>query len=152
MIDIANFYKHEIIGVNLSTPFITKNRCKKCASHPAIYYYIRNGYLYIDPRHSINTKYNIIRKYGKRMCSNHSMMIAPKHYAGLSGLSHTPSYKGYLPKFHYSRGRKYKTNVTEFLMCECGETSWAFSSKAIQECPEIINRKSRHKYPQKFEF
>ena len=155
MINITHFgrdYKFEIIGVNFSSTFMAKSRCKKCGSHPAVYYYTRNKYLWLDPHNAINSHLSVLKKYTKRMCSDHYMMISPKYFTNLISFSQSTSYKGYLPKLHNSRGRNFSSNIAEFLMCECGDTSWAFSDKAVRGCPEVFNRKSRFKYPQKFEY
>jgi hypothetical protein len=152
MIDLAfRNYKSEIIRINLSTPFLVKNRCKECGSHPSIYYYIRNRNLWLDPRRVLKD-FDILKKYYKRMCSDHYMMLSPKYFTDLGSFSHQVGYKGFLPKLHRSRGRSIISNIAEFLMCECGATSWAYADKAVINCPEIANRKARSKYPQKFEF
>jgi len=149
--DIYRLYKQQIIRVNLSTPFIVKSRCKKCKSNPSIYYYIRNKHLSIDPRSGLKI-FESIKKYYKRMCADHYMMISPKYFTDLGSFSHSVNYKGFLPKLHRARGVNIGSNITEFLMCECGATSWAFTDKAAMARPEIVNRKARNKYPQKFEF
>jgi hypothetical protein len=145
-------YKFEEIGVNFSSTFMAKSRCKKCGSHPATYYYTRNKYLWLDPNNALKANTVGLRKYLKRMCADHYLMIAPKYFTNLINFSHSTYYKGYLPKLHTSRGRNFRSSITEFLMCECGDTSWAFADKAVRGCPEIFNRKSRFKYPQKFEY
>lgn len=136
--------RREIININLSFPFMMKNRCKECSSLPCIYYYIRNRSLFLNPRKTA-------RKY-KRMCTDHYFWVSPKDVDSLVDFSHTAIYKGYSPAIYRSRGNRRPINMTEYLMCECGATSWAFNDKSVRECPEVVNRKSRGKYPQRFEF
>lgn len=139
-----DFTKMEVIKVNYSSPFLIKSRCKKCHSLPSIYYYIHNRYLALNCRRSP-------RKV-KRMCANYYLLVAPANISDIGDLVFTPLFKGCYPTLQRTRGHKNNTNMTEYLMCDCGETSWAFSDKAIRNRPEIANRKGRHLYPQKFEF
>lgn len=142
---------NEIIVVNLSTPFLIKNKCKECGSNPVTYFYVRNKTLWIDPNRIIQS-FDLLKKYYKRMCSDYYMKVSPKYFNDLSHFSYYTLYKSYLPKLHHTRGRDLSPNVSEFLMCECGATSWIFSNLSAKKCPEVVNRKSRYSYPHKFDF
>jgi hypothetical protein len=151
MIDIFQSYKPEIIRVSLSTPFLVKSRCKHCASLPSHYYYIRNATMWFNPRVVID-RFKSNLKYFKKMTTDHYMIDDPKYFHDMSNFTHAVTYKGYRPRLHRTRGSSATQDVVEFLMCECGKTSWGFSDKAIKNRPEIVNKKSRRRFPQKFEF
>lgn len=143
--------KLEIIRINLSTPFLTRSRCKSCAGFPTIFFYIKNPTLWYSPRRRTDL-FVKLTKHIKRMCNNYHIFFDPKYYSGVSNFGHTPNYKGYKPNLHRTRGTSPVQNIVEFLMCNCGATSWAFTDKAAQNHPEITCRKARYKFPNKFEF
>lgn len=151
MIDEFRTYKPEIVRVNLSTPFLVRSRCKFCAGLPTHYYYIRNATMWYNPRKPID-HFKQMTKYVKRMCSDHYLMEEPKYFVEMASFSHPVSYKGYRPRLHRTRGSSATQDVVEFLMCDCGRSSWAFSDKAVKYRPEIVARKARYRFPQKFEF
>lgn len=144
-----NYFDANFVRINLSTPFPTKSRCKRCGSYPSMYYYLMGKVLRHDPRSSINIKFSLLKKYCKRMCNDQYLLVAPKYFNELESFSHKTSYKGFLPKLHRVRGsNQYCSDFIEYLMCDCGATSWAFSNRSVQGRVEIMNRKARGKYPQ----
>lgn len=149
--DFFSTYKPEIIRVNFSTPFIVKSRCKHCAGFPSHYYYIRNPTMWYNVR-TVTDRSRKAISHLKRMASDHYLIDDPKYFKNMSNFTHTTTYKGYRPRLHRTRGSRQTQDIIEFLMCECGKTSWGFSDKAIKGRPEILNRKARYRYPQKFEF
>lgn len=144
-------YNPEFITVRLSTPFLARSKCKFCDGAPLIYYYVRNPTLWYNPRRVTN-QLQMVKKYVKRLGMNHFMFDDPKYFTETAIFGHTPSYKGYNPKLHRTRGANPTFDIIEFLTCECGLATWAFTEKAVKHRPEIMNRKSRHNFPHKFEF
>lgn len=143
--------KPEIIKINASCSFMARARCKNCGNGPSFYYKIRNRYLYQD-----HSSYKYFSKYLKAwvnsMASNWYLKSDPKYFHSVSDFSFTVDDKQFRPTLHRSRGRdNNKDNVTEILSCDCGSTVWHFNQKSSKNCPEITNRKSKYKYPKKFE-
>ena len=155
---MSNYLKFssEKIRVNISTPFLTRSRCKNCASLPTIYYYIKNPTVWYSPIKD-RSKFEFIKRHCKRMCGEG---LKPTFYLSdttvafwrMYNVTHTVNYKGYNPKLHKSRGTNPIFDVVEYLSCNCGASIWAFSDKSAKSKMEIVNRKSRYKFPQKFDY
>ena len=148
-------YKKEIVKINLSETFMVRSKCKYCAEQPSIYYYVKNPLLWQDPSR-IKEIFAFIKKYVHRMCSDFYLMEDPSSFYHISFFGFKTSFSGYNPKLHKTRTPwafyKQETEITEFLTCECGRTSWAFTDKTAKYRPEIVLRKARYRYPQKFDF
>lgn len=144
-------YKPDIIRVRLSTPFLVRTKCKFCNGLPTIYYYVQNPSLWFDPRR-VTDQLEFVKKYVKRMGSSHYLYDDPKYFTGEATFGHQVTYKGYRPKLHRTRGVSPHLDIIEHLTCECGRANWAFTEKSVQNRPEIMARKARHRFPQKFEF
>lgn len=155
MMKISNkeflMYKSEIVGINLSTPFVIKGRCKKCGSYPDIYYFLRNHTLWLDPNRIVKQS-SVFRKYWTRLCSDHYLSEQPRYVSGTSSFTHAVDGKSYKCRLHKNRGVNPVLDLEEFLTCQCGGTTWAFHDKSTRHRPEIVNRKAKRNFPQKFEF
>jgi hypothetical protein len=151
---MQNNYKPEIVKVNLSETFMVRSRCKECGKFPSIYYYVKNPPLSIGPTKMKET-FSFIKKYVSRMCSDFYLMDSPKSFHTINYFGFQTHFKSYRPKLMKTRSPwNYQPNpeMVEFLTCECGGTTWAFAAKTNRFRAEIIFRKARYKYPQKFEF
>lgn len=144
-------YKHEVIKVNLSTPFLTRARCKACGKHPTIYYYARNPVMWNNPR-KVLEQFAFYIGYFKRACSDFYLDDSPASFTKANYFSYEVPFKGFNPKLHRTRGAHPVFNYTEFVACECGESIWAFTDKSIRSRPEIVMRKAKYNFPQKFNF
>lgn len=142
-------YKPEVIRINLSEPFIMRAKCKHCGGSPIIYYYLRNPTMWFDPRKAMD-RANYIRLLIKQLQAK-GLFEQPKNYTSVSALSYDTENR-YRPRMHRTRGSNPVFDVVEFVTCDCMKTTWAYSDKAVAGRPEITNRKSRYKYPLKFEF
>ena len=141
----------EIVRINLSTPFTVRTRCTKCAKNPSIYYYIRNPVMWFNPN-KIRAQFSFVRKFVSRMCSDLYLNEDPKDFHTSNYLGFSTSFKSYRPRLHRTRGSKAVSDIVEYLACDCGGSVWAFSDKAVRGRAEIVFRKGRYKYPQKFSF
>lgn len=141
----------DIVRINLSTPFVVRSRCKKCAKYPSVYYYTRNPVMWFNPNR-IRAQFVFIRKFVSRMCNDLYLLEDPKNFHNANYFSFPSSFKGYRPRLHRTKGSSAIFDIVEYLTCECGGSVWAFSDKSIRSRPEIVFRKGRYKYPQKFEF
>lgn len=148
-------HKSEVVRVNLSETFMVRSRCNSCGELPTIYYYFKNPILFEDI-HDTRYLFDFLKKYIHRMCLDFYLMESPSHFTYMSIFGFTPTSKGYNPKLHRTRTpwikHKQELEITEFLSCKCGKTSWAFSDKTVKLRPEIILKKARYKYPKKFDF
>lgn len=148
-------YKSEIVGVNLSETFMVRSRCKSCGELPSMYYYFKNP-IFFEDVHEIRYMFDFLKKYINRMCADFYLIESPTDFVHMSNFCFRLQTKGYNPKIHKTHSflHNYKSicEITEFLTCECGKTSWAFSDKTAKFRPEIILKKSRYKYPKKFDF
>lgn len=139
----------EDIRINYSTPFTLRARCKFCGSGPTHYYYTRSDTLWFNPNR-IKEHFDLMKKYCKRMCSNYYLIDDPKYFNSLIGFSFFVSFNKYRPKLHSGRGTHPVFDLVEHLRCECTRTDWAFYDKSTITRPEIFNRKSRFKFPEKY--
>jgi hypothetical protein len=149
--DFYRSFKPELIRVSLSTPFVTKARCRYCKGFPSYYYYARNPTLWYNPRR-ITESFKMMSKYIKRLSNDFHSAKNPRFCTKVSEIFHQVSYKGYRPRLHRTRGSNPTQDIVEYLMCECGRTSWGFTDKSIKGRPEILNKKAYQRFPQKFEF
>lgn len=145
-------YKIEIIKINISSPFMVRTRCVECGGAPNYYFYARKPYLYKEANQQvIGSKW--MRGFVKRLTSDWYLDSEPRYFHDIEEFSFTLDDKGYLPNLHRSRGgSKYKEDVIEFVGCDCGQTVWAFNQKSTKNRPEIVNRKGRYTYPNRFEY
>lgn len=148
-------HKSEIVRVNLSETFMVRSRCKLCGKLPSMYYYFKNPILF-DDVNEVKYLFGFIRKYISRMCDDFYLIESPSSFIHMSFFGFKLNFKGYNPKLHKTRTPwiRYKQDleITEFLTCECGKTSWAFSDKTVKLRPEIILKRARYKYPKRFDF
>jgi hypothetical protein len=148
-------HKSEIVKVNLSETFMVRSRCTSCGELPSMYYYFKNPILF-DDVNEIRYLFTFIRKYVNRMCNDFYLIDRPGDFIRMGFFGFRLNFKGYNPKLHRTRTpwARYKQDleITEFLTCECGKTSWAFSDKTVKLRPEIILKKARYKYPKNFDF
>lgn len=128
---------------------MARNRCSQCGGFPTIYYYIHNTVPYVDPK-ILQNVFSFISKRVKRMGTDHYLGSDPKYYTSLGDFSQGSGFKRFTPRVHYTRGLKLDFYVTEFLMCDCGHNSLAYSQKSVKNRPEISMRKSHKFYPKKF--
>ena len=144
-------YKREVVKIKLSTPFVTRTRCKHCGETPSIYYYVYNSTLWATPD-SIRRMFAILSKHVNRMGTSFYQQDDPKDYRGLSTFSQGTGFRKFSPRLRQTRGINTDFDVTEYLMCPCGASMYAFNQKSIKRRPEIVNRKARKTYPNRFIF
>ena len=131
----------KFVQVNLSSTFMAKSRCKHCSYVPQIYYYILNR----SNIRFINIG-NIPKIKCKRMCNDNYFLISPKDIRNISLISFPVA--GNSSRIYKSRNIR-SPSITEYLMCKCGRTSWAFNEKYMKKCLEFSNKRSRDNYPLK---
>jgi hypothetical protein len=145
-----DFFKSEIVKIRLSESFMARARCKFCKGPPEFYYYLRNASMYIDVRSSNN----VFQRWKKAISrfNRTNFNFDPKYMNGASFMSHPTSWTKYRPRLHRTRGTDPTFDIVEVVCCDCMRTQWCFSDKAIQDRPEINQRKSNKRFPVKFEF
>ncbi len=148
MTDSRN-YKPELVRINLSTPIIMKNRCRKCGKHPDVYYYLEQPTYYHDPRASAEIL-QWLKLLLDRMSADWYQVSPPSEFTGMSLFAHQVNYKGHNPRLSRSRGLNASSNVVEYLTCECGYSNWTWADRTNQNRPEIVNRRARSTYPKRF--
>jgi hypothetical protein len=141
---------HEVIKVRLSTSFLIRSKCIYCKSGPSVYFYIQNPILWFNHR-KVLERIEFLKRNVKRFGGSHFLKFDPKYFIYNSHFNQSINFKGYNPKLHRTRGN-YAISITEYLQCNCGRMSWAFSEKSIQNRDDILSRKSRFKFPNKFDF
>jgi hypothetical protein len=144
--------KPELIKINISTPFLVRTRCVECGSSPTYYLQLKKPFLFAEVQlYLIYSKF--YRSYIQRMTENWYLYEKPKHFISIKEFSFILDDKHYVPKFFHTRGFPIgRENRVEFLSCSCGATLWAFNQKSVKNRPEIVNRKGRYSYPNKFEY
>jgi hypothetical protein len=147
-------YKAEVIQVNISSTFMPRGaRCIQCGEPPIYYYYIRNPYLWKDPRSRLTVS-KWMRGWVQRLTDDWYLDSEPKFFQTIEDFSFILGDKQYRPTVHRVRDLdpKAEKNVTEMVGCPCGATMWSFNQKSTKKRPEITNRKGRYKYPERFEY
>lgn len=137
----------EIIKIRLSTPVLARARCKKCGSFPTIYYVMYNGMTGWEPSRTQRMMYRRMKLRG---------IDKTRSITQISDFGQILKFKSYAPTYHKIRGdefgAEYDFDIVEYLTCKCGQSRWAFSEKAAQHRPEIINRKARSFFPLEIEY
>ena len=132
--------KNKPIKISLSSSFMSKSKCSKCAGNPQ-YYFSYNACA--SARSFPFTQYDIFR-----MCNDYYLEETPREHYKMNSLKFGKTIiNGYSPQQHMYFNA---SNFIEILMCKCYATTWVFTSKAITNRPEIFNRKSNRYYPQFF--
>ncbi len=136
--------------VNLSSSFVMRCRCKHCGSFPKTYWYHRIKSYAMSPD-NMRKQFCNWQKFQKRLCDDYLEEGDPSQIRKMSAMNFNFSFKNYSPRYHKNRGSGI-FDITEYIECDCGLTLWAFGEKAGKNRPEINQRKSRYKYPHKFDF
>jgi hypothetical protein len=145
-------YKSELIRINISSSFMTRARCLKCGNKPEYYFAMRMPSRWFDVRDLLLIS-KWLRKYINRMTDDWYLDDKPHHFTNIKEFSFKLDDNHYEPTLHRSRfSNKEKDKMIEFISCHCGFTVWAFNQKSVQNRPEIINRKGKYTYPNRFEY
>jgi len=139
----------EFVKINASITFPIRTKCKSCMNGPKFYYIQKMPALWFDPN-QIKRNFDRLKKSFKSMNQDFYLMESPKFFTGISPFNFTPRFNHYNPTLHAKNG-VLNNNILEFLACECGFTTWAFSRKSTQNRPEITKRKAPYSYPHKFD-
>jgi hypothetical protein len=136
-------------GLNISSTFLHRARCKKCGGSPSYslnrYFYVKNPNCNPSLRRQINLL-NWVKAARKRMCHDYYLQINPSSIKGLSDLNYTVNYKGYKTRATRNKGINPFNDYMEYLSCECGKTIWSFYEKSSQNRLEVLNRKGKYNY------
>jgi len=143
--------KPEIIKVKLSSTFVGKGFCKYCGGKPKHFYYVRNRILFHD-QNSIRQLFPALMTFVKSFGQDWFTWIAPGIQTKQSHIAYTPNQLKYNPRTHsmYSSKTENKSSVSEYLSCDCERTTWAFTQKANDKRPELLNRKAKGTFKDKF--
>jgi hypothetical protein len=143
--------KQEVVRINISSTFLPRARCKSCGKGPDFYYASMRPFKWKDVKY-FRMYSHLSKKWIKRMVSNWYQEFQPRYFNKLGDFSFALEVKDYNPVLSKVRGADMpeRDNVIEYVGCECGATVWAFNDKSSRTRPEIMNRKGRYKYPQKF--
>lgn len=141
--------KPEIIKVSLSSPFITRARCKFCGNFPSIYFCYRNGMKYID-FNCVKEYLDRIKKYRNSFREDYYLSVDPINFNSVNSFFYVAGFKSYCPMVHRTKGTDGRFSYIDCFTCECGRSSWSFSQKLIEYRPEIFNRKSKNKFDKKY--
>jgi hypothetical protein len=143
-------YKPKTIGISLSSSFMARARCKKCGGAPTIYYAMFKPHVWADI--SDYKKFRSRnRRWVYRMCSSWYKSYPPKEFHDVSEFTFRLEHKNYNPVLHRTRGSVGGlSNTIECLSCICGQTSWAFNQDSVKHRLEIINRKAKSAYSQRW--
>lgn len=145
---IIDDLKIEVVKINLSTPIVMKNRCRKCGKHPDVYYYIQQSGGNFTPREEL-MQFDWVKRRLKRMSVDWYLSNNPKSYSGISPFSHAVTYKGFNPRLLRSSSAP-NGNYIEYLTCECiGAPNWTWMDKGNQT-PEHRHRRARTTYGKSF--
>ena len=144
-------YKPKTIGISLSSSFMARARCKFCTKPPSAYYACFKPNLWADA-----TTYRRFSprstRWIRRMTSSWYKEFAPKEFHDIYEFTFRMDYKSYRPLLHRAVGADVsgRDNVIDCVSCECGRTIWAFNQTSNQKRLEVISRKGKYTYPQRF--
>ncbi len=149
---IFNYKKRKLqrVKINLSLTILNR-RCKRCGSAPAYYYFSRDVNTYPEVS-VVKIMSDWLTKNRSRICESWFMMEDPSVFDNISDFSHQTNYKGYKPRWHKNCGHDPMKHIIEYLVCSCGQTSWAFNERASQSKPHIKQKKAKYSYPSKITY
>ncbi|CAB4197033.1 hypothetical protein UFOVP1290_553 [uncultured Caudovirales phage] len=142
-------YNSEIVQVSLSTPFITRARCKFCGKFPSIYFCCRNYTQYIDVK-CVKDRLDLIKKYRNSFREDYFLSVDPIFFKSVHDFAYVPEFKAYCPALHRTKGSHNIFRYIDCLTCNCGRSTWYFSQKSIKNRAEIFHRKSKNKFTNKY--
>lgn len=131
--------------ISLSSPIVTKNKCKKCFSDP----------------HSIIVSHNNVYRYSKNIKTRYKSLdsffikiptffylLPDEHISEISlvNFKSTTAFKSFIPKQFNSTLKDLNDNFYWFLICKCGDSFWAINSIYNKFRPECEHRKSKKKF------
>lgn len=131
--------------ISLSSPVVTKNKCKKCFSTPhTIIISHNNVYRYSK---NINMRYKSLGNFFIKVPTIF-YLLPDEHLSeiSLSNFKSTTAFKSFIPKKFNSTLKDLNNNFSWFLICKCGESLWAVNSIYNKFRPECENRKSHKKF------
>lgn len=137
-----------MVKISLSETFIVRSRCKYCKDFPSIYYHYQSPILWQDPNSSRDL-FAFVKKQVSRLCSDIYFEYSPKEFYHIGLFEFKVNFKGYNPRFHKSNS---PMEISALLTCKCSKTFWAFPDKIENSRPEVVFKRSRYKYPNKFGF
>jgi hypothetical protein len=143
-------WKPQVIKINISSTFVIKNKCLECDKRPAAYYrrvMLPYGRTPRDDEWLIE----FYQKHMRRMTRSWYLNRDPKTLTSLKEFSFTLNGKSFKPGSHHKLDTGYTNRITDYLVCPCGKTMWAFNQTSGEDRPEIKNRKGRYSYPRKFQ-
>lgn len=152
-INISGFvmaFKPQAVRVGMSSTFPIRSKCRFCMKGPTHYFCQRLPPRWFSPKR-IQEMANHAYKHINRMCQDFYFIETPKEFTGTMAFNWQHAGKSYDPSLHTKRGAVFFDNVLEYLSCNCGRTCWSFAQKIAILRDEIVRRKARYKYPQKFE-
>lgn len=138
------------IRINYSSSFIARTKCIKCGLPPDEYYWVNHS-LYYDTPQDASALFTWFKKYITNVVGYWYEKSQPRHFHNMKTFTVRWPEQSYKPTLHQHRNVKDDDNITEYLVCPCGKTAWAFNSMVAEHRPEIKNRKARYRYPQKFD-
>jgi hypothetical protein len=143
----------ETITVNISSSFFKRAKCKDCGGGPNYYYPLRKPVLWDDPRQLLAAS-KWLRTFIKRLVEDWYLDATPKYFTEANEFSYSPSDKHFTPTRFRTRGlpTKQEDNVIDVMVCECGASVWWYNQKSVKNKPEIVNRKGKYGYPDRFEW
>jgi len=133
------------ITISLSSPVVTKNRCKKCCSIPSTLIISHNNIFRYSK--NLDSRYKILGNYFIKIPS-FFYLLPDEHLSELSLINFktSTSFKSFIPKKFNSTLKDLNDNFYWFLICKCGESFWSVNSIYNKFRPECENRKSHKKF------
>lgn len=141
-------------GINVSSSFGARARCKGCGTDPTWHYTQAGSQAREENVQSFSDTSQRSRKYISRMAfDTHEIFGSDPRYFRASEMDFKLRGRAYLPVCHHSRKplRHYVDRIVDVFACECGKTAWV-SKNTSRTSPEIRNRKGRYNYPKNFDF
>lgn len=134
--------------ISLSETFIVRSRCKYCQDSPSIYYYYKTPFYWEDPNSSRDL-FAFVKKQVSRLCSDIYLESSPGDFHNISFNGFKLNFKGYKPRLYKN---SFPMEISALLTCKCKKTFWAFPDNIDSSRPEVFFKRSRYKYPKKFDF
>lgn len=139
--------KPEFIKIRLSTPFLVRTKCKYCGSAPSFYWYNRNPTMWFSPRKEVEY-FDLFKNLFPKFNFDFYLAEEPKYFTRMSTFTYQAG--SYRPRLHRTRGTNPVFDRTEYLSCDCGRATWAFSQKSADQRLEKKHRRARYCFPTKF--
>jgi hypothetical protein len=131
------------IGVNISSSFLYRTRCKFCSSGPSLYFAVCKGIYTREPARDKNAWND------PSIFNDWYIASEPRAHTNANNFAFNSdmSFNATMHRTRDSGGH----DMINVAVCECGKTEWRFTGKLSSQKPAIVNRRGKYTYSKSIE-